>query len=179
MADDAKPGERSRGPARTPGDRTTPPTPPRWPATPRRWPTASRRPCRAGSSAASNGCCWPTAAGSGPRSRPRRRRPAAAARDDVGPQVRALLLTDIDAQRTSPLAVVRDAVRYPTEVLGGPACRRWCATSSPSASSPTTSTTSSPATFADLDPALHEPGLTWGAAKAHVHLARRRREGQR
>ncbi len=32
-----------------------------------------------------------------------------------------------------------------------------------------------PASFADIDPALAEPGLVWGAAKAHVHLARRRR----
>jgi hypothetical protein len=32
----------------------------------------------------------------------------------------------------------------------------------------------SPATWTDVDPALHEPGLVWGAAKAHVHLARRR-----
>jgi hypothetical protein len=32
----------------------------------------------------------------------------------------------------------------------------------------------SPASFADVDPALHEPGLAWGAAKAYVHLARRR-----
>jgi hypothetical protein len=31
-----------------------------------------------------------------------------------------------------------------------------------------------PAAFADVDPAHHEPGLVWGAAKAHVHLARRR-----
>jgi hypothetical protein len=31
-----------------------------------------------------------------------------------------------------------------------------------------------PASFADLDPALHEPGLRWGAAKAHVHLRRHR-----
>ena len=31
----------------------------------------------------------------------------------------------------------------------------------------------------DLDPALHEPGLRWGAAKAHVVLARRRAEGRR
>jgi hypothetical protein len=36
-----------------------------------------------------------------------------------------------------------------------------------------------PASFADVDPALHEPGLVWGAAKAHVHLARRRRQGKR
>ena len=26
----------------------------------------------------------------------------------------------------------------------------------------------------DVDPSLHEPGLAWGAAKAHTHLARRR-----
>ncbi len=36
-----------------------------------------------------------------------------------------------------------------------------------------------PASFADLHPDLHEPGLVWGAAKAHVVLARRRREGLR
>ena len=36
-----------------------------------------------------------------------------------------------------------------------------------------------PGSFRDLDPALHEPGLEWGAAKAHVHLARRRAAGQR
>ena len=35
----------------------------------------------------------------------------------------------------------------------------------------------SPASFADVDPALHEPGLMWGAAKAHVILHRRRSEG--
>ena len=34
-----------------------------------------------------------------------------------------------------------------------------------------------PATFADVDPALGDPGLEWGA-QAHVHLARRRREGK-
>ena len=36
-----------------------------------------------------------------------------------------------------------------------------------------------PGSFADVDAGLHEPGLVWGAAKAHVHLARRRREGKR
>jgi hypothetical protein len=36
-----------------------------------------------------------------------------------------------------------------------------------------------PASFADVDPTLHEPGLVWGAAKAHVVLQRRRAEGLR
>ncbi len=31
-----------------------------------------------------------------------------------------------------------------------------------------------PATFAEIHPSLHEPGLAWGAAKAHVHLRRHR-----
>src|SRR5689334_22807920 len=37
-----------------------------------------------------------------------------AAADDVGPRVRTLLSLDIDEQRTNPLALLREAVRYPT-----------------------------------------------------------------
>jgi hypothetical protein len=98
---------------------------------------------------------------------------------DVGPRVRTLLLTDIDEQRTSPLALVRGAVRYPTAVLeqaGVPAVERDPFTVRQFPDDPYDLT---PASFADLDPDLLEPGLTWGAAKAHVHLARRRREGRR
>ncbi len=98
---------------------------------------------------------------------------------DVGAAVRALLLTDIDAQPTSPLALVRGAVRYPTAVLGQagvPPVERDPFTVRQFPDDPYDL---APASFADLDPALHEPGLTWGAAKAHVHLARRRREGRR
>jgi hypothetical protein len=32
-----------------------------------------------------------------------------------------------------------------------------------------------PATFADIDPSLAEPGLVWGAAKAFAHLQRHKR----
>jgi hypothetical protein len=35
-----------------------------------------------------------------------------------------------------------------------------------------------PASFADLDSTVHEPGIVWGAAKAHVVLRRRRAEGR-
>ena len=34
-----------------------------------------------------------------------------------------------------------------------------------------------PASFGAVDETLHDPGLRWGAAKAHVHMARRRRDG--
>jgi len=33
-----------------------------------------------------------------------------------------------------------------------------------------------PASFSEIHPDLHEPGLSWGAAKAHVHIQRRRAE---
>jgi len=98
---------------------------------------------------------------------------------DLGPRLRALLATDVDEQRGNPLALLREAVRYPTEVLrcaGAPAPPR-----DPFAERafPDDVYGLAPATWADVDPGLHERGIVWGAAKAHVVLARRRREGRR
>ena len=91
-----------------------------------------------------------------------------------------LLAQDVDEQRSNPLAVVRRAVapshrRAPRRRRPAGRARRR----TPSGCSPTTTTTSRPAAFADLDPSVHEPGLVWGAAKAHVILRRRRAEGRR
>jgi len=102
-----------------------------------------------------------------------------AARDAVAPRVRRVLLADIDAQTVSPLAVVRTAVAFPTEVLHGVGVPPVVRDEFVERQFPDDVYDLSPASFADVDPALHEPGMTWGAAKAHVHLARRRREGQR
>lgn len=102
-----------------------------------------------------------------------------AAAADIGPAVHALLVTDIDEQRTGPLALARQAVRYPTAVLheaGVPGVER---DEFVERQFPDDVYDLAPATFADLDPALLELGITWGAAKAHVHLARRRRDGLR
>lgn len=98
---------------------------------------------------------------------------------DVGAKVRTLLATDVDAQWTGPLALLRTAVRYPTEVLraaGAPPAAR-----DPFAERafPDDVYDLAPATWSDIDPALQEPGIVWGAAKAHVVLARRRHEGRR
>ncbi len=96
------------------------------------------------------------------------------ARAEVGPEIRRLLALDVDEQRTNPLSVVRSAVRYPTEVLrsaGVPPVRR---DEFAEHAFPDDVYDLSPATFADVDPSLHEPGLVWGAAKAHVHLMRHR-----
>lgn len=89
-------------------------------------------------------------------------------------ELRALLETDIDAQRSGPLEVLRQAVRFPTAVLAEagiePAERDDFATRN----FPDDLFNLTPASFAAVDPSLHEPGLIWGAAKAHVHLRRRR-----
>lgn len=89
-------------------------------------------------------------------------------------EVRELLSRDLAEQHTGPLDVLRRAVRYPTEVLAAagtaPVERDGFAVTN----FPDDVFGLSPASFAEVDPSLHEPGLVWGAAKAHVHLRRRR-----
>ena len=102
-----------------------------------------------------------------------------AARAEVGPQVRALLALDVDQQATGPLAVLRTAVRFPTEVLRSAGVPPVARDAFAVEAFPDDAYGLAPASFADVDPALHEPGLVWGAAKAHVVLARRRAEGRR
>jgi hypothetical protein len=102
-----------------------------------------------------------------------------AAARDVGPEVRALLSLDVDAQATGPLAVLRTAVRYPTEVLEAAGVPHVVRDEFAERAFPDDAYGLAPAAFADLDPGLHEAGLVWGAAKAHVVLARRRAEGRR
>jgi hypothetical protein len=97
------------------------------------------------------------------------------AQAEVAASLRVLLETDIDAQATTPLSVLRQAVRYPTEVLraaGVPPVRRDAFAES---SFPEDEYDLAPASLADVDPDLVELGLAWGAAKAMVH--RRRHTG--
>ncbi len=92
----------------------------------------------------------------------------------VGAQVRALLALDIDEQRTGPLALVRSATVFPTRVLLAADVPPVARDEFQRTQFPDDVYDLGPASFADIDPALHEPGLIWGAAKAHVHLSRRR-----
>lgn len=98
----------------------------------------------------------------------------ARARAEVVPRLRELLGRDLDEQATGPLALLREAVRYPTEVLAvagaAPAVRDEFAVRA----FPGDVYGLNPAAFGDIDERLHDPGLRWGAAKAYVHLARRR-----
>lgn len=107
------------------------------------------------------------------------RKAGEAARQEVVPDVRRVLTADVDAGAGNPLAVLRGAVTYPTAVLRSlgvpPVVRDDFAVEQ----FPDDVYDLAPASFADVDPSLHEPGLVWGAAKAHVFLARRRAEGKR
>ncbi len=101
----------------------------------------------------------------------------AAARAETMPELRALLEADVDAQRANPLAILRHATRFAHAVLadlGVPAMPR---DHFAERAFPDDRYGLVPATWADVDPSLHEIGVTWGAAKAYVHMARRRREG--
>jgi hypothetical protein len=96
------------------------------------------------------------------------------ARSEVMPEVRALLGADIDEQATTPLAILRAAVRYPAEVLaaaGVPPVKRDAFSER---AFPDDVYDLTPATFADVDPELAEPGIVWGAAKAYQHKQRHR-----
>lgn len=99
------------------------------------------------------------------------------ARAEVGDAVAQVLELDIDQQRVPPLSLLRAAVRYPTAVLDAAGVPPVVRDEFAERNFPDDPYDLTPANFADLDPDLHEPGLVWGAAKAHVHLRRRRGQG--
>jgi hypothetical protein len=100
------------------------------------------------------------------------------AASEVGPEVRALLAADIDDQRTTPLSLVRGAVRYPTAVLAAAGVPPVLRDEQQARLFPDDVYDLAPATFADVDPALAEVGLAWGAAKAFEHLQRHKVGGK-
>ena len=90
----------------------------------------------------------------------------------IGPPLRALLAADVDDQRANPLAIVRDAVRFPTAVLAEagvapPARSRFDVEHFPDDPYGLV-----PMTWRDIDESLHEPGIVWGATKAMAHRRR-------
>lgn len=92
---------------------------------------------------------------------------------DVGGRLRQLLALDIDHQWTNPLSIIRSAVVYPTAILSAAGVEPPDRDADARRLHPDDLYDLAPAAFADLGPAVHEPGLAWGAAKAHLHLASR------
>ncbi len=98
----------------------------------------------------------------------------AAAQDTVA-GLRALLTADIVRQQVGPLEVLRrSVVGAPTQVLRAAKAPVAIRDKFAQSNFPDDVYGLTPASFGDVDPTLHEPGLVWGAAKAHVHLRRRR-----
>jgi hypothetical protein len=106
------------------------------------------------------------------RTLPEAQAAAARATADVVPRLRALLATDIDAQRANPLAILREATRYPTEVLRAAGVEPVERDDFQRARFPDDAYDLVPVSFADLGPEVAEAGIAWGAAKAWTHRQR-------
>jgi hypothetical protein len=91
---------------------------------------------------------------------------------EIAPRLHALLTADVDAQRGNPLAVVRDAVGHPTRVLRDAAVEPPHRSRFDEEHFPEDPYGLTPMTWRDIDESLQEPGIVWGAMKAHVHKAR-------
>lgn len=99
-------------------------------------------------------------------------------REAVLPTLRALLLADVDVQAAGPLGVLRNAVGEATAVLTDAGVPRPRRDEFAVRNFPDDPYELGPAVFDDVDPALHDLGLRWGAAKAHLVLTRRRVKNQ-
>ena len=97
-----------------------------------------------------------------------------AAAADVGPRLHALLAEDVDQQRTNPLTLVREAVRYPTAVLAAAGVPPAPRSSFDVDHFPDDPYGLVPMTWGDVDESLHEPGIVWGALKARASIDRHR-----
>lgn len=102
-----------------------------------------------------------------------------AAADRLVAELDDLLATDVDDQRTNPLSLFRRAVAGPTSFLIERGARPPAVDPFAMARFPDDVFALGPASWSDVDPELHDPGITWGAWKAMTVLRRRRQEGLR
>lgn len=100
-------------------------------------------------------------------------------RVDVNDRLTALLTSDVDDQRGNPLDVLRRAVAGPTQLLHDLGAQPVKRDEFAERVFPDDVYGLGPASFADVDESLVEPGIVWGAWKAKTVLDRRRAEGRR
>jgi hypothetical protein len=98
---------------------------------------------------------------------------------EIVDRLRVLLATDVDEQRSNPLAIYRASLDAPTEYLRQRGVPERAPDSFAAAHFPDDPYRLGPATWSDVAPDLETPGLMWGAWKAMTVLARRRDEGLR
>lgn len=93
---------------------------------------------------------------------------------ELAPRLTRVLTADVDAGAGSPLATIREATGRLSAVLVESGARPVQRDAFDEQAFPDDVFALGPASFADIDETLQEPGLMWGAARAHVHLRRRR-----
>jgi len=98
----------------------------------------------------------------------------ARARDAAVARLRNLLSCDIDEQSSTPLSVLASIVAAPTEFLQVAGVAPIARDPFDAARDPGDLYGLIPRTWSDLGDEVADAGMTWGAAKAYVHLARRR-----
>jgi hypothetical protein len=94
----------------------------------------------------------------------------ASVRSRALPDLDELLAADIDQHRSTPLEILRRATAPMTEALRAQGMRP-----DPRAMDERDPFQIGPMTWSDLNAEVAEAGMTWGAAKAHIHISRRRR----
>lgn len=97
-----------------------------------------------------------------------------AAAEALGPRLRTLLAADVDEQRVNPLAIVREAVAWPTTVLRDAGVSPVERDDHDRDHFPDDDYALTPMTFGDLDESVQDAGILWGALKARAHLRRHR-----
>lgn len=97
---------------------------------------------------------------------------------ELAPRLEASLTADVDAGAPSPLAVLRSANGPLNDVLDELGVTPGSRDPFLAERFPDDHHDVGPAAFGDLDESVHEPGLMWGAARAHIHLSRRREIGR-
>jgi hypothetical protein len=94
------------------------------------------------------------------------------AQQEVAQRLDTLVSADVDAQGSTPLEIVRAAVRYPTEVLQAAGVPPVVRDAFDETRFPDDVYGLSPASLGALDESLIDPARAWGAAKAMAHKAR-------
>jgi hypothetical protein len=100
---------------------------------------------------------------------------ARAAGQEATERLQALLALDVESQPTTPLSVLRAVTHHATAVLAAAGIAPARRDEMRARSFPTDVYDLAPATWSDIDPRLHDPGLLWGAAKAREVIDRHRR----
>lgn len=98
---------------------------------------------------------------------------------EIAPTVRTLLEQDIDDQTTTPLSILRGLVPHAAAVLADADIPVPARDAHAVELHPEDAYDLTPGGFDDFGDDVQAAGIAWGAAKAHVHLQRRRNEGRR